>query len=69
MIQARQTAPVGAHAPPHALLGDVQRWLRACKEGTVFCVRGLLAGARSVVDAVAKLFQLSGKDRVPHSEF
>ena len=48
---------------------DLQRWFRVCKQSTVFCVRGILAGLRSAVQAVTKLFQLSGKDRAPHSEF
>ena len=67
--QPRQSPHAGAGALQRTVIEDVQRWIRACKEGTVFCVRGLLAGLRNAVEAVSRLFQLSGKDRAPHSEF
>ncbi|EKM54501.1 uncharacterized protein PHACADRAFT_258384 [Phanerochaete carnosa HHB-10118-sp] len=65
----RQSPLAGSDVLRYELLADLQRWLRVCKQSTVFCVRGILAGLRSAIEAVTKLFQLSGKDRAPHIEF
>ncbi|KAH8107879.1 endoplasmic oxidoreductin [Cristinia sonorae] len=48
---------------------DLQRWVRACQEGTVFCLRGLVQGVRSLLATVSSLFKLSGKEGPPRSEF
>ncbi|KAL6310374.1 endoplasmic oxidoreductin [Sparassis latifolia] len=50
------------------LLGRVACWVRACKKGTVGCVQGLLDGARSVLETLESMFQVSGKDQVPRSD-
>lgn len=48
---------------------DLQRWVRACKKGTVFCVRGIVTSLQNALEAVTRLFQVSRKDRAPHVEF
>ncbi|CAL1707294.1 unnamed protein product [Somion occarium] len=58
-----------ANRPPRAFFDDVQRWLWACRNGTMDCVRGLLLGLRNLLDALTNIFKLSGKEQGPHSEF
>ncbi|KAJ3480034.1 hypothetical protein NLI96_g8643 [Meripilus lineatus] len=74
-----QVPPVSTPKPRHthtantptspSFLTQIQRWWQACKEGTVDCVRGLVAGIQDMLEALLGLFKLSGKDQIPHSEF
>ncbi|TCD64625.1 hypothetical protein EIP91_003859 [Steccherinum ochraceum] len=66
----RPSPPVGAASPDsQKFIDDFQRWVRACQDGTVFCLRGLVQGIRHVVDTVFSLFKLSGKEGPPRTEF
>jgi len=48
---------------------DIQRWYCACRDGTLECVRGVLMAIKDALTSIANIFQLSGKERGPHSEF
>lgn len=65
----KQSPLAGKEVLSYNLVEELHRWLRACKQSTVVCVRGILASLQSAVEAITRLFQLSGKDRAPHSEF
>ncbi|KIP04225.1 hypothetical protein PHLGIDRAFT_129668 [Phlebiopsis gigantea 11061_1 CR5-6] len=66
--QPRRSPPAGQESK-YYFVEDLQRWVRACKEGTVFCVKGLLTDLQNAVEAVTRIFQVSRKDRAPHVEF
>lgn len=50
------------------IIHELQRLMRVCKEGTMDCVRGILAGLSDVLAAVSGLFQLSRKSDPPRNE-
>ncbi|OSD06861.1 endoplasmic oxidoreductin [Trametes coccinea BRFM310] len=61
----------GAHGPQRFLLDTLERvacWVRACRDGTLGCLRGLVDGVVEVARAAAGVFRLSGKDQGPRSE-
>ncbi|KAI0930261.1 hypothetical protein AcV5_007022 [Taiwanofungus camphoratus] len=68
----RKSPAAGTDSMPENFLQDlldrVACWVRACRDGTIGCVHGLLDGLRSVLDAVTSAFKLSGKDQAPRSE-
>lgn len=72
-----ETAAKAKHSPAAGedgdegrnLVEDVQKWVRACRDGTVFCVRGLVSAMQSVLEAVSSFFKSSGKENVPRTEF
>ncbi|KAH9949541.1 endoplasmic oxidoreductin [Amylocystis lapponica] len=43
-------------------------WVRACKDGTLDCVRGLFDGLRDLLSAVTDTFKFSGKEQAPRSD-
>ncbi|CCM01496.1 uncharacterized protein FIBRA_03550 [Fibroporia radiculosa] len=59
---------VGADVISGNLLGDVLAWVRACRDGTVGCMRGLIDGLRTVLSAVLEVFEVSGKEQGPRSD-
>lgn len=71
-LQPRKSPAAGTDSMPENFLQDlldrVACWVRACRDGTIGCVHGLLDGLRSVLDAVTSAFKLSGKDQAPRSE-
>lgn len=68
--QPRPSPLVGNNLPEfQTFIDDLQRWVRACQDGTVFCVRGLVQGVRSVFKAVSSLFERSGKESPMWHEF
>ncbi|KAK7687020.1 hypothetical protein QCA50_009519 [Cerrena zonata] len=58
-----------ADRPPQGLLEGLQRWIWACKKGTIECVREILSGLSEWVESVTNIFKLSGKENGPHMEF
>ena len=71
MYEQPQPSPLAGFDLPESqtFVEDLQRWVRACQDGTVFCLRGLIQGIRSILDTISSLFKLSGKEGPPHSEF
>ena len=53
---------------PQSLLEDMQRWVWACQQGAMDCVRGIILGLNSLIETVTNLFKLSGKENGPHME-
>ena len=80
LIQAAESAAASApkaHRSPAAnapyssqnflvdLLDRIACWVRACRDGTVGCLRGLIDGVTEVLNVAASVFQLSGKEQGP----
>ncbi|PCH43784.1 endoplasmic oxidoreductin [Wolfiporia cocos MD-104 SS10] len=63
--QARHSPTAGSDFIYGNLLDDVLVWVRACRDGTVDCVRGLVDSVRSIISATAGLFKMSGKEHGP----
>lgn len=67
--KAHHSPDANAPSPPQNFLADlldkVACWVRACRDGTVGCFRGLIDGLTAVLDAAASVFKLSGKDQGP----
>ncbi|THH31787.1 hypothetical protein EUX98_g2413 [Antrodiella citrinella] len=69
ITKPRPSPHAGTSGPSDSFIDDFQRWVRACQEGTVFCIRGLVQGVRDFLNSLSSLFQLSGKEGPPRSEF
>ena len=71
-MQARRSPAAGASGASGEFLVDVLDklacWFRACRDGTLGCLRGLVDGATEVVRAATSVFRLSGKDQIPRSD-
>ncbi|RDX55119.1 endoplasmic oxidoreductin [Lentinus brumalis] len=70
--KARRSPAAGASGTSGQYLADVLDklacWVRACRDGTLGCFRGLVDGVSEVLSAAASLFSLSGKDQIPRSD-
>jgi len=64
----RHSPTAGRDLAPGNLLEDVLEWVRACRDGTVGCVKGLVDGLQTLVSAVVGTFKMSGKDQGPRSD-
>ncbi|KAI8993030.1 endoplasmic oxidoreductin [Trametes punicea] len=65
-------SPSAPPSGPQRFLADTLArlacWVRACRDGTLGCLRGLVDGALEVLRAAAGVFSLSGKEQAPRSE-
>ncbi|RPD74320.1 endoplasmic oxidoreductin [Lentinus tigrinus ALCF2SS1-7] len=70
--QARRSPAVGSSGASGEFLADVLDkiacWFRACRDGTVGCLRGLVDGVSEILGVAMGMFRLSGKDQVPRSD-
>ncbi|KAH9892568.1 endoplasmic oxidoreductin [Cubamyces lactineus] len=70
--KARHSPGASAHDAPQQFLSDVLEriacWVRACRDGTLGCIRGFVDGIQDMLEAALSVFRLSGKDRAPRSE-
>lgn len=66
--QALRSPAAGQDAAPEKFVADLLAWLQACRDGTVECVHGLLAGLRGAVERVVSLFNAPGEGQAPRSE-
>ncbi|KAI0358422.1 endoplasmic oxidoreductin [Trametes cingulata] len=70
--RARHSPGAGITGGPHHFLVDVLDrlacWVRACRDGTLGCIRGLFDGVVEVLQGALGVFRLSGKDQAPRSE-
>ncbi|KAI0823713.1 endoplasmic oxidoreductin [Trametes gibbosa] len=58
--------------PQHFLADALDRiacWVRACRDGSLGCLRGLFDGIMDMLEAASSLFKVSGKHGVPRNEF
>ncbi|KAI1794119.1 endoplasmic oxidoreductin [Ganoderma leucocontextum] len=67
--KAHHSPDANAPSPPQHFLVDlldrVACWVRACRDGTVGCFRGLIDGVTAILNVAASVFKLSGKDQGP----
>ncbi|KAH9931060.1 endoplasmic oxidoreductin [Epithele typhae] len=67
--KATHPPPAGQAGAPQDMFSDVLEklafWVRACRDGTIECVQGVLDVLSGVVEAVTSVFRLSGKDQGP----
>ncbi|KAF9820371.1 hypothetical protein IEO21_01380 [Rhodonia placenta] len=63
--KSRHSPTVGTDFVPGNLLHGVLEWVRACRDETMGCFRGLLDGLQTVFSTVGSIFRMSGKDQVP----
>ncbi|EJF65331.1 endoplasmic oxidoreductin [Dichomitus squalens LYAD-421 SS1] len=47
------------------LLDRIGCWVRACRDGTVGCLRGLIDGVTEILNVATSVFRISGKDQGP----
>ncbi|KAI0663524.1 endoplasmic oxidoreductin [Cubamyces menziesii] len=70
--KARHSPGANTHDGPQQFLADVLEriacWVRACRDGTLGCIRGFVDGIQDMLQAALSVFQLSGKDQAPRSE-
>ncbi|KAL4252812.1 EROs family protein [Abortiporus biennis] len=65
----RHSPFAGSDIPPHqGFISELQRWMKACKEGTVECVRGVIEGVLTLLQIFTSIFKLSGKDQPPRTD-
>ncbi|KAI0743525.1 endoplasmic oxidoreductin [Daedaleopsis nitida] len=68
----RRSPAAGEAGTPQRVLADVLDrvacWVRACRDGTLGCLRGLVDGLAELVSTATDVFKLSGKDQVPRSD-
>ncbi|CDO77316.1 hypothetical protein BN946_scf184775.g6 [Trametes cinnabarina] len=62
------SSPVGSQRFLLDALERIACWVRACRDGTLGCLRGLVDSVQELARAAARVFRLSGKDQGPRSE-
>ncbi|TBU33829.1 endoplasmic oxidoreductin [Dichomitus squalens] len=58
----------GPFSPQNFLIDLLDRigcWVRACRDGTVGCLRGLIDGVTEILNVATSVFRISGKDQGP----
>ncbi len=71
VFQPRRSPTAGESGPQHFIADVLDRiacWVRACRDGTLGCLRGLVDGVNEVLSAATGVFKLSGKDQGPRSD-